>query len=679
MRCWDCRQQDAIAVHTATVVAAISRVEPALDSTRIIAAVERAAPSRRERQALSAFLETRPDALTAVASDAPRVVCRLVESLLEAGATATAMSRCASCGTPARLVAPTLAGRICGRCDNNRRAEPCSRCGRLRRVRWRDDDRRPVCNPCRAADPATFADCNVCGRHRRVNARTGFGDAICGTCYVQPEVGCDGCGRRAPAASRKGGRTLCVRCYQRPRRRCGRCGRVRRTSKFTADGTPLCPACNWAPVTTCSRCGIEAMCRHVAGGPPVCLRCILTDRIDALLTGPDGTIPAALVGLRDTILSVDNPRTSLSWLHKHPPSIDVLTDLAAGRLPLTHPALDTIPRSPSVDHLRELLIACGALPERDRLLARLEQALHLLTSEITIDADARLLRTFATWQVLPRLRRLSTHGTLTAATTKNVRAQLAETARFLTRLHDQDRRLADATQTDIDLWLARGGSNRYWIRDFLRWAARRGYAPDLEIPLRPTGRQVPPAIDQDARWSLARRLLHDDTTDPADRVVGTLVVLYAQPLTRIAALRLDDIHDHNDELTLSLGRDRLILPEPIAGLVRQLPWRRQVGVSGLVAGADQWLFPGRQAGDHIHPEYLRTRMAALGISTRTARTAALLQLAAQIPAVALADLLGMHPNTAVKWIKRANGDYSRYRRPPSKPDRGPAPAADNAP
>jgi hypothetical protein len=58
---------------------------------------------------------------------------------------------------------------------------------------------------------------------------------------------------------------------------------------------------------------------------------------------------------------------------------------------------------------------------------------------------------------------------------------------------------------------------------------------------------------------------------------------------------------HLSDLTISFGKDHVQIPEPFAGLRRQLPWRRQIGPAGTVPNVDRWLFPGRQAGRHIHP------------------------------------------------------------------------------
>ena len=35
-------------------------------------------------------------------------------------------------------------------------------------------------------------------------------------------------------------------------------------------------------------------------------------------------------------------------------------------------------------------------------------------------------------------------------------------------------------------------------------------------------------MDDEARWATARRLLHDDTLKPEDRLAGLLFLLYAQ-------------------------------------------------------------------------------------------------------------------------------------------------------
>ncbi|MGH2688744.1 MAG: hypothetical protein ACRDKW_08045, partial [Actinomycetota bacterium] len=150
-------------------------------------------------------------------------------------------------------------------------------------------------------------------------------------------------------------------------------------------------------------------------------------------------------------------------------------------------------------------------------------------------------------------------------------------------------------------------------------------------------------------------------------VVGILVVVYGQRVANIARLTTEDLVERDGELFLRLGREALLMPEPLATLLRQLPFRRQVGISGLL-GSTPWLFPGRQAGRHVHPGYLSVRMKRLGIACQASRNAALAQLASEVPAVALADLLNLSVSAATRWAGIAGANWAPYpssRRPSS--------------
>jgi hypothetical protein len=110
--------------------------------------------------------------------------------------------------------------------------------------------------------------------------------------------------------------------------------------------------------------------------------------------------------LHEAILAVDNPRTALDWLRRSP-AVGVLAAMAKGERPLTHATLDAAAgtrrgRAFAVEHLRQLLVTCGALPERDRHLARLEVALQELV-EAAHPEDQQPLRTYATWWSMSRV------------------------------------------------------------------------------------------------------------------------------------------------------------------------------------------------------------------------------------------------------------------------------------
>jgi hypothetical protein len=217
--------------------------------------------------------------------------------------------------------------------------------------------------------------------------------------------------------------------------------------------------------------------------------------------------------------------------------------------------------------------------------------------------------------------------------------------------------LSDCRQGHIDQWL-RTGPSASLARDFLVWASSRGHAQRLDIPApeRATGA----SISQDQRWAHAARLLHDDALDPTDRVAGCLLLLYGQPLSRIAVMTTSQVTRCGEEMLIRLGRHDMPVPGPLAITITQLinDGRSHRGVGSPQQTA--WLFPGHLPGRPITPDTLGGRLRALGIYAQASRRAALLDLAAELPAAVLADLLGLHQNTAAKWMHQAGGDWSRY-------------------
>jgi hypothetical protein len=72
------------------------------------------------------------------------------------------------------------------------------------------------------------------------------------------------------------------------------------------------------------------------------------------------------------------------------------------------------------------------------------------------------------------------------------------------------------------------------------------------------------------------------------------------------------------------------------------------------------LFPGHLPGRPLTPARLGQRLGKLGVDARAGRHAALLHLAAELPAAVPADLLHLSPGTAAGWVNNAGGDWSRY-------------------
>lgn len=246
-------------------------------------------------------------------------------------------------------------------------------------------------------------------------------------------------------------------------------------------------------------------------------------------------------------------------------------------------------------------------------------------------------------------------------TSGNLTRQLRHLRRFLNELHDHQRDLARCRQSDIDAWFAQPGQSHKNIRAFLTWAKdHRHLSRELDLPPART-RSARNAIDQQQRWDVARRLVEDDTIEPDDRLAAAFVVLYAQPLTRVAALAISDVRRDGDRVTVNFDGHDIDLPEPFATIATQLPRRRHAGPADHLP--TRWLFPARRPDKHLGINALRSRLNALGIDPRQMRIAALAQLASQIPPAVLAKAIGITARTASKAVTLNGGNWARYASP----------------
>jgi hypothetical protein len=279
---------------------------------------------------------------------------------------------------------------------------------------------------------------------------------------------------------------------------------------------------------------------------------------------------------------------------------------------------------------------------RDEALAGTERFLAGTAS----DTDRRLVATYATWRVLRRLRHTAQHSTYTRHAHLKITA-----ARFLGWLAQRGTTLADTAQADLDNWLA-GGPARHDVRDFLLWAAQQGHCRRFVVPH--PGRNPETATDDAQRWTHVARLPHDEALQLTDRVAGALLLLSGQQLSRINTITTEQVRRRNNQVFLHLDRDEITIPEPLATLLITLTRN-----SHHSTGAG-WLFPGLHPGRPLSAARLGERLRKLGIHTQPGRRAALTSLAAQLPAAVLANLLDLHPTTAVRWVRDAGGDWNRY-------------------
>jgi hypothetical protein len=359
----------------------------------------------------------------------------------------------------------------------------------------------------------------------------------------------------------------------------------------------------------------------------------------------------------DAIAGHPQPYSALNWLERSG-AASILAEMASGALGATHEALDAARAGAAGEFLRQMLVAGGVLAERDEALVRLEAWVARRLGEVVDPQRARLLRSYATWRVLRRARRRAEGSTRPRTATRYAKTNLAGAIAFCAWLDRRGVTLSEARQVDVEAWIAEGPPSAHQVRDFLNWTAQRKTTGRLVVAGRP--RPAAPPTDDPERWRIVERLLHDGDIELTDRVAGCLVLLYAQQLSRIVALQVDHVVTAGNDVYLALGPDPVILPEPLGALVVALATvgRRYVGVGS--PPKQVWLFPGLHPGRPLHPSHLGERLTRLGIATMPARRAALMHLASRLPAAVLAEMLHIHPTTAVRWVALAGGDWNTY-------------------
>jgi hypothetical protein len=661
-----------------TVVAAAC---PELSGDAIGAAIEATITNAAVARDLAKALVDGPQVL---GGGAPPVVGRLVEQLRARGSVLP-VPACARCGrTGLELIRVGVIG-LCGRCRSHQLAEACSGCGRVRVIYGRDIAGGALCFACA---PRPARRCGRCGRVAPIARRARDGEPdICDSCFRPPAATCSKCGHRKPCHFASSDRPICLSCSSWRQLRCSHCGQCRPAQAHWPEG-PVCEPCYRSGLKrrgtcvgceqsrrlidppgpgatrcadcaskpglgrTCRTCGIE----DLTYGEGRCARCVLGERARHLCSDRSGRIRPELVSVCEAIAAHPQPYSALNWLERSA-SAALLAKIVTGELPLSHDALDAR-RGAAAEFLRQTLVAAAVLPARDEALIRLETWVGDRIATISDPSRARLLRSYATWRVLRRARQRAARSDRPRTATRHAKTHLLAAIAFCDWLEGHDLTLDTIGQADIDTWLEQGGPSASDVGDFLDWTATRQLTERLEVP-NPASRPGA-SLDEASRWAIVERLLHDDSIDLTDRVAGCLVLLYGQQLSRIVALRVDQITTSGDGVHLNLGTSAVIIPEPLGTLLTQLAatGRRYSGVGSPTHSP--WLFPGLQPGRPLNPSHLGQRLRRLQIHTMPARRSALIHLASQLPAAVLAELLNLHPTTAVHWVNTAGGDWNTY-------------------
>ncbi|MFL9658748.1 hypothetical protein ACJ7VE_34135 [Streptomyces sp. PB17] len=154
--------------------------------------------------------------------------------------------------------------------------------------------------------------------------------------------------------------------------------------------------------------------------------------------------------------------------------------------------------------------------------------------------------------------------------------------------------------------------------------------------------------------------MQDEQLTTADRAAGLLLLLFAQPASRITLLTTEHITDDGDKVTLRLGQKPAELSAPLDDLIRQLARQRQGLAVTVPLEEPKWLFHGAYPGQPLAPHTLCHRLKTIGIRPRVARNTSLMEIVSDLPAYVFSRLLGFHQNTADNWDRERGGLSAEY-------------------
>lgn len=469
--------------------------------------------------------------------------------------------------------------------------------------------------------------CSRCGRSAGKHRTQWPEGRICGTCFtaaMNTRGSCPGCGADRLLPGPPG-----------------------------QPGGPTCAPC--AGIDTDFRCG-RCLVEGESYRSGICVRCALRDDLTAPLITADPVLRPPLTALVDTLCSSGRPASILTWM-RSPKVTALLAQLASGDIQLSHDGLDQLPSGPAVEHLRALLVQCGAVPHRDPYLARFEQWIQAKLAPLPPDI-AQPVERFATWHHLRRIRTMAGGERSLRGPVHSAKQEITETVKFLTWLRSTHHRTAGTcTQLDVDAYLATGPTTRTAIRTFFVFTKSVNINRTVEVAHRTAAST--PSIDQEQRIAWIRELLAGNSESLPYRVAGILLLLLAQPLVKIAELRVDDILLTPTELRIRLGRDPTPIPDPFAVLITQHVKHRPNLATGN-GPSSPWLFPGYRAGTHLHPDTIMVRLRDLGVSLLGARNRALAELVTEIPPSLVADALGYSHQVAFRHAQAAGDPWARY-------------------
>ena len=151
------------------------------------------------------------------------------------------------------------------------------------------------------------------------------------------------------------------------------------------------------------------------------------------------------------------------------------------------------------------------------------------------------------------------------------------------------------------------------------------------------------------------------------RIAGIIVLLYAQPLTRVVRLTIDDVlHDGGTWCSCDSGNRPHPIPAPVALPLLQEYIAGRANMTTATNPASRWLFPGRRAGQPMPvPTTCPHPGNEVGVPAAAARGAAIRQQLLEMPVPRRRRRSGLPPRSPPPGYRpgRRHLEPIRRRRP----------------
>jgi hypothetical protein len=387
---------------------------------------------------------------------------------------------------------------------------------------------------------------------------------------------------------------------------------------------------------------------------------MLRERLTELLMDPvTGRVHHRLQPVFEELVGSDRPQTGIYWLRRKPgDGPRLLRQMARGQIDISHETFRALPSDRAHNYLRDLLVAVGVLPGYEPRIDRIERWLEVKVAALPAE-EGDLIRRFARWRILRHLREVAAQGRLSKAINDRAREQICAAIRLLEFFDTHGLTAATATQASLERYQEAAQLKTLTSQHaFITWLRASG--TNTALTARAGSYQVPSVtMSEEDRWQGVRRLLGDTSLRRYTRIAGLFTLLFAQPLTRIVAMRTTQVSVRSDGgVEVRFHTVAIPMPAILDDLVREHLGER--GLSQYGRHNAGWLFPGGQPGHHLQTENIRRQLVDLGIRPLESRKAALYQLAAATPAPILAELLGTTENNAANWARLAARDWTGY-------------------